>query len=111
NSAMTANRSVTDGAITSSTATLTSATAAFTSADVGRSVTVAGAAVGGDLLVATITAFGSATSVTLNRSASSTVSGAAVSIYSHDESITVLGGYWDRQNAGPTGGSVTAHNL
>ncbi len=69
---------VTDGAITASDNTLTSATAAFTSADVGKLITVEGAAAAGADLSTTIASYTSATEVELTAAASTTVSGADV---------------------------------
>lgn len=69
---------LTDGAITSGQATLTSASASFVAADVGKTVSVAGAGAAGVSLVTTITARNSATSVTLAANAGSTVTGTLV---------------------------------
>jgi lysophospholipase L1-like esterase len=74
------SRSVSNAAITSSAVTLTSATASFQTSDVGRSVTVAGAGVAGALLTGLIVSRNSATSVNLDTSATTTVSGAALTI-------------------------------
>lgn len=68
---------VTDGAISSGTATLTSATSLFTAADVGKRITVVGAGAAGICLNTTILAYVSASQVTLNTNASTTVSGAS----------------------------------
>jgi hypothetical protein len=74
-------RTVADAAMTSGQQTLTSATAAFSNAaDLGRQVTVAGAGAAGALLVATIQAVASATSVTLNSAAGTTVAAAALMV-------------------------------
>lgn len=67
---------VTDGAITSSSATFTSATAAFTSNAVGKSIRVAGAGAAGADLLTTISAYTNSTTVTLTATAGTTVSGA-----------------------------------
>lgn len=67
---------VTDGAITSGTAILTSATASFVPGDVGKRVTVTGAAAANSSLNTTILSYTSATQVTLSANASTTVSGA-----------------------------------
>jgi len=74
------DRTVTDAAITSGQSTLTSSSAAFTTADVGRAVVVAGAGSGGGTMSFTITAVSSGTTATLNRSATTTVSGAVARI-------------------------------
>ena len=68
---------VSDGAMASGSATLTSATAAFASGDVGKAISVKGAAASGvTTLVTTISAYVSATQVTL---AAPNASGGAVS--------------------------------
>ena len=98
-SAQHANRTFTDGAITTGTATLTSATANFVSADIGQTVVIPGAnvsAAGTAAVTARITAVNSATSVTIDTVAPTTVSGASCSIFYRDKNITVRGGFWDR---------------
>jgi hypothetical protein len=80
-------RVVNDGAMTTGSSTLTSATAVFTAADVGRYVSVKGAAATGvTTLIATITARNSATSVTLSAANASggNVTAAAVFVGSDD---------------------------
>lgn len=95
------NRTVSDGAITSGAGQLTSATAAFTSADVGRTVVIAGAGPGGSVLTANIGTVTNGTTVQLidlqglTQDAFTTVSGAAVSIYTRDIEITLIGGVWN----------------
>lgn len=70
---------VTDGAMTASSATLISASGRFTASDVGKLVMVKGAGPAGvTTLVTTISAYTSATSVTLAAAASTTVTGALV---------------------------------
>lgn len=109
NGAVTAQRTVSDGAMTSGSTTLTSATAAFTSADVGRSVTVAGATAGGYLLCTTIASVTNSTTAALALAAGTTVSAATVAIYNRDSQVTVIGGTWAR---GSNAGSQSAtHNL
>lgn len=81
----TGSRTVADGAIASGTRNLTSATAAFTAADVGKSVTIAGAGAAGALLCGSIVSITNATTVVCNfintsTNATTTVSGAAVNI-------------------------------
>ncbi len=66
----------TDGTITSGQATFSSASGAFTSADVGQPITVKGAGASGADLNTTISAYTSATAVTLTANAGTTVSGA-----------------------------------
>lgn len=107
NAAVTAQRSVSDAAITNGTTTLTSATAAFTSADVGRTVVVAGARGVGIPLVANITVFTNSTTVTISVAAQATVTGASCSIYTRDTNIRISGGTWDRG----ANGSGTFNNL
>ncbi|MHA3054664.1 hypothetical protein E0H77_12485 [Acinetobacter sp. ANC 4633] len=63
-----------DGAITSGAATFTSSSASFVSTDVGKAIEVNGAGSSGAPLLTTISAFNSATSVTLAVNASTTVS-------------------------------------
>jgi hypothetical protein len=84
-------RTVTDGAITSGSATLTSATAAFTSADVSKQVSISGAGPAGATLITTILTFVNATTVTVATAASTTVSGATVTI---DGNTTWAAGQW-----------------
>jgi hypothetical protein len=109
NAAVTAVRSVADAAITNGSPTLTSATASFTSADIGRSVTVAGAGLGGVVLTARVSAVGGSTSATLDTNASTTVSGAALSLFNRDANIRIVGGTWARGNNDGT--FNTRHNL
>lgn len=75
-----ADRTVTDGAITTGTAILTSATAAFSSADIGIYVNVAGAGASAAVLSSPIASVQSATQATLGNNASATVTGAGVAI-------------------------------
>lgn len=78
-------RTVTDGAMTASSATLTSATAAFVAQDAGQTITVTGAGASGATLTTTISAYVSATQVTLAASAATTVSGATVTVTPADK--------------------------
>jgi hypothetical protein len=75
-------RTVTDGAMSSSVnpTYLDSATAAFVSGDIGSTVRVVGAGSGGADLVTTIASINSGTEAVLTDAASTTVSGAQVSI-------------------------------
>lgn len=77
-------RTVSDAAATTGTSIVTSATAAFTSADIGSTITVAGAGNAGSLFVATITGVTNATTVTVIRASGAkvqtTVSGASMTI-------------------------------
>jgi hypothetical protein len=79
---------VSDGAITSGTASLTSSTANFTSADVGKNIMVMGAVTSGANLNTTISAYVSSTQVTLSANASTTVTGASVT-YGTDDTTDV----------------------
>jgi hypothetical protein len=79
--AITGVRTVTDGAINSSSTTFTSATANFTAADKYRQIAIAGAGAAGAELVTSIAGVTNATTVTLSGAgASTTVSGAATGI-------------------------------
>lgn len=82
---------VADGAMTSGSTTLTSATAGFTAGDVGKAISVKGAAVSGvTTLVTTIAAYVSATQVTLSAANASggAVSGAIV-IWGTDDTAAI----------------------
>lgn len=110
----TPNRVVTDAAITADTTTLTSASAAFTANDVGRSVNVAGANVGGLPLTALITVYTNATTVTLGVAAGTTVSGASCTITTRDTDITLIGGLWTKftdLSATASGRNTNAHTI
>lgn len=101
NVSITAQRTITDGAITINTNLLNSPSQAnFTTADVGRSVTVPGALDGTKPLTFTITAWNSSTQVTVNVNAGATVSGASCSIYNRDSNVEIWGGTWNRGNNG-----------
>lgn len=101
NAAVTAQRTITDGAITTGTNLLNSpAQANWTSADLGRSVSVPNALDGSHVLTATITAINSATQVQLNVNAGSTVSAVSVPIYTRDSNFEIAGGTWNRGNNG-----------
>jgi hypothetical protein len=78
-------RMITDAAITTGTATLTSASGPFTSADVGKAIHIRNAAAGTNVgLTTTISAYISATQVTLAANAGATVSG-QVAVYGSDD--------------------------
>ncbi len=79
-------RQVADAAMTSGSAVLTSSTAAFTAGDVGKWVSVQGAGAAGIDLVTTISAYTSATQVTLAASASTTVTAKYLDIGTDDTS-------------------------
>lgn len=89
-------RTLADAAMTAASATLTSATGAFTAADVGRSVVVLGANVGGLQLATTISAVANASTVTLALPAGTTVSAATATIRDRNSDITILGGLWTK---------------
>ena len=74
------NRHVSDGAITNGQATLTSSSASFIAGDAGRQVTVFGAGAASANLVTTIWSIANGATAVLAASASTTVSGALVSI-------------------------------
>ncbi len=71
-----AGQSITDAAITASTAALTSASNPWASGDAGRNIIVRGAGASGNDLLTTISAFGSAGAVTLGANAGTTVTAA-----------------------------------
>jgi hypothetical protein len=76
---------VTDGSMTAASAVLTSASSRFAAGDVGKLILVKGAGPAGvTTLVTTISAYTSATQVTLTATASTTVSGALVMWASDD---------------------------
>lgn len=75
-----------DGAITSGTPDFTSATASFTSSDVGKVITIIGAGGTNIDLTTTISAYVSATAVTLANNASATVSSAGFTYGTDDTS-------------------------
>src|SRR5437870_2031601 len=80
----------TNSAITSSTTALsTTSTGLFTSGMVGKKVLVTGAGANGVNLWSTITAFTDSQHVTINNSASTTVSGAKLYILSTDDMTAV----------------------
>lgn len=89
----------TDGAITSGLSAFTSAAAAFTANDVGKVIVIVGAGAAGVDLTTTISAFVSATAVTLTAAAGSTVSGKDYS-YGTDDTTAI-------QNAITAAGAVS----
>jgi hypothetical protein len=109
NTAVTANRSVSDAAITSGSKNLTSATANFTSADVGATVIVANAGSSNQKFVSTIVSRTNSTTVVLATAAGATVSSKALAIHYRDTNIEVCGGLWDR--GANTTSSWQAHSL
>lgn len=78
------SKTVTDGAMTATSATLTSASAGFAITDVGKTAIVAGAGTAGAFLNAAITGWTSTTQVTLASTAATTVS-SAVTDYGSDD--------------------------
>jgi len=108
-------RSVTDAGATSGSTTLTSATAAFTAADVGAKVSVRGAGPhqstnDGQSWYGTITAVTNATTVTIDKAAGTTITGAQLEIFPdrvHD--VAVLGGTWSIE-AEPADGHASTGN-
>lgn len=77
-----------DGNITSADATFTSATATFTSADVGKVITITGAAGTNIDLTTTISSINSATSVELAATASATVTNVSF-CYGTDDTVAI----------------------
>ena len=101
----TPDRTVTGAAITAASTTLTSATAAFTSADVGKTVSVVGAAPASGPLYTTIASVTNSTTAVLTLAAYATVSAATLIIQNRDSNITITGGTWQRNAGGPVGGT------
>lgn len=77
-----------DAAITSGTPNFTSATAVFTASDVGKVITIIGAGAAGVDLTTTISAYVSATAVTLSANASTTVTGKDFT-YGTDDTVAI----------------------
>jgi len=96
-------KTITDGAITTGTATLTSASAGFTSADVGKQITVNGAGASAANLNTTISGFTNTTTVTLATNAGTTVSGATF-FYGTDDTTPIANARSAAHSAG--GGTV-----
>lgn len=100
----TAQRSISDAAITTGTNTLTSATASFTTNDTGRTIVVTGAGPNsGMFALSAIMTYVNSTTVTLDANAGATVTGATAVIYDRDVNIRIIGGTWDRGNNGGSG--------
>lgn len=76
--------------IASGAAALTVAGAAFTSADVGKSIQVPGAGAAGATLVTTISAYTSATQVTLGANASTTLSAVSKTVTYYTDDTTAV---------------------
>lgn len=109
NAGVTAQRTTT-GSIDVGVSTTTLNTASAVAADVGRTVTVAGAGSGGSPVTSLVTAAAAGVSLTLATPAVTTVSGAAVSVYTRDANIRIIGGLWDRgANSGAT--SLDTHSM
>lgn len=99
-----------NAAMTSGSAVLTDTTdSPFTAAMVGKAITVQGAGTGGAPLTTTVLSYQSATQVTLNANAATTVTGQYAAIGPRDSNITVIGGTWNRGANGDN--SVNGHNL
>jgi hypothetical protein len=77
-----------DGHITNGLAVFTSASGVFTAADVGKAISVNGAGAAGAILLTTILSYQSATQVTLNANASTTVTTAGY-FYGTDDTTAV----------------------
>lgn len=86
------SRSVSDG-VTASSTTVTSATANFTAADVGKKITGAGIPAS-----TTITARGSATSITISNAATATATGVSLTfqLAAADTLLRAVGGDWSQ---------------
>lgn len=97
-------RKYADGAITTGTAAFTSATATFTTADVGKTITISGAGAAGIMHVTTISAYVSATAVTLAANAGTTVSGKLFGFGTNDSGAFTTA--INAMNAQPNGGVV-----
>ncbi len=80
---------VDDAAITSGSATLTSSSAGFVSDDVGRTVLLPTAGAAGGLLTTTVSAYVSATQVTLAATASTTVTAGRLFLYRTDDTQAI----------------------
>lgn len=106
-------RSTADGAVNVSTNALqlTSATAAFTAADVRSQISIVGAGAAGATLVTTIVEVNNSTTVTLAVAASTTVSGASISISAFLKTTiaSVSGG--NATLAATAGNTVTGANV
>lgn len=82
-------QSAVDGAMTSGLATLTCASGPFKKSDVGKAIMVKGAlSSGATTLVTTIASYQSATQVTLNASATNTITGALV-LWATDDTVAL----------------------
>jgi len=111
--AMQAARTITDGAINAGSSTLTSASAQFVAADVGRRLTIMGAGQGGAPYSGTITAYNSASSVTVRVKALTSVTGATVTIDVDTKLTSATAGFTTADvgrivtiyGAGPSGGN------
>lgn len=89
--------------MTSGSPALTVSGAAFTAADVGKSISVPGVGPAGGTLVTTILSYTSATQVTLNANASTTVSAVAQRVVYGTNDITALNNAIAAINAGTIG--------
>lgn len=97
NAAVTGTRRVIDAMTTATSSTITSATAAFAAGDVGKMVTIHGAAASSGKLVTTITAVPSGTRATLAVAASTTHTAQYMAIGGRDRNVRLTGGTWIRQ--------------
>lgn len=94
-----------DGAITSGTNDFTSASASFTSSDVGKVITITNGAAASSDLTTTISAYVSATAVTLATNATNTVTD-AVFTYGTDDTTAIRNAVAAVGNANPPVGTV-----
>jgi hypothetical protein len=88
---------VLDGSMTSGSAVLTSAAGKFVAGDVGKQISVSGAASGGNSLSTTISSYTSATQVTLATTAGTTVTGAIVH-WATDDTVAIQNAIAAAQN-------------
>lgn len=104
-----------DGAITTGTRNFTSATGTFTANDVGKRIVIPGAGAAGAILETTISAFVSATAVTLTATAGTTVSG-RIYYYGTDNTTAIQNAINQAQATGdevriPGGSWITSSTL
>lgn len=99
-------RTVANASITVGQTNLTAAGAAFTNADVGRTISLPGGGPASGALYTTIASVTNSTTAVLNAPAFATVASATLTIHARDTNITIVGGTWQRNAGGPTGGTV-----
>lgn len=104
--ATTPQRSVTDVATTSGSATVTSATANFGTADIGRTLVVSGAGVNGNGPLVGIIVSRTSTTATLDTKATATLTGRSGKVFDRDSGFKVKGGAWYRGSNGGAGSGL-----